>query len=120
MFSCRHRGETATQDFIFLSPAHWRYDASLFLFLLANLAIRVPPKHMFLARLEVNLFLFRQFGEISPLMNALTQSPGPKPKQRRIVRPNRSKSRADEHKVVLVPHSSGVTHVTGESALALT
>ncbi len=44
------------------------------------------------------------------LPNKSTQSPGPKRKQRRIVRPNRSKSRADEHKVVLVPHSTGVTH----------
>jgi hypothetical protein len=41
-----------------------------------------------------------------------TQSPGPNRKQRRTVRPNRSKSRADEHKVMLVPHSTGVTHVT--------
>jgi hypothetical protein len=47
------------------------------------------------------------------LPNKSTQTPGPKRKQRRIVRPNRSKSRADEHKVVLVPHSTGVTHVTG-------
>ncbi len=47
------------------------------------------------------------------LPNKSTQSPGPKRKQRRIVRPNRSKSRAEEHKVVLVPHSTGVTHVTG-------
>jgi hypothetical protein len=47
------------------------------------------------------------------LPNKSTQSPGPKRKQRRIVRPNRSKSRTDEHKVVLVPHSTGATHVTG-------
>jgi hypothetical protein len=35
------------------------------------------------------------------LSNKSTHSPGPKRKQRRIVRPNRSKSRADQHKVEL-------------------
>jgi hypothetical protein len=46
------------------------------------------------------------------LPNKSTQSPGPKRKQRCIVLPNRSKSRADEHKVVLIPTNGMVyTHM---------
>ncbi len=46
------------------------------------------------------------------LPNNSTQSPGPERRQWRIVCPNRSDGRADEHKVVLVPHDTSITHVT--------
>ncbi len=61
MFSCRHRGETARQDFIFLSPATGDMSRLYFFFLLANLANRVPTK-TYVSRQVGGQFIF-----ISPI-----------------------------------------------------
>jgi hypothetical protein len=55
IFSCRHRGETVREDFIFLSPAPGDMPHLNFFFFIANLANLDTHKTYIFARLEVNL-----------------------------------------------------------------